>query len=388
MSNLNTSSSPANLFSVSGSVAGAGHRAAIQPGLFLQSYHSSSIASELIAIANALVNPRGKGIYATDETPDAIEATLVAAAGRDVGEKTNPTADEIKKRRKAWRECAYASISSDHIAGVIMYAETLLDFGLAPILTNKGIIPGVRANGELAPLPLSISEFIVEGLDGLLANLQAARAAGARFSKWRVTIACTSVGLPSSTSLEVQAETLARFAAISQQAGLVPIIEPDVEFSADASLERSVEVHENAIRLIYTRCAAHGILLEGSLIKPSFPQPGRKNPTRATVTAEQIALATATVIARSVPVAVPGVVFLSGGLESSVAVGYLAALNALVAASPSSSPFSRLPRLSFSFGRALQGEAMQNWVRGDEAAAKQSFTKWSEACWRAAKGEL
>lgn len=213
-----------------------------------------------------------------------------------------------------------------------MYAETLLEFNLAPILTAKGIIPGVRANGELSPIPHSPSEYVVQGLDDLLPKLQAARAAGARFSKWRVPIACTSVetGLPSQLSLEIQAETLAQYAAISQQAGLVPIVEPDVEFSAGADLARSTEVHEKAISLIFDRLKKHGVLLEGqalsvllisvlilttcigTLIKPSFPQPGLQHPSRANVTPEDIALATATVIARSVPISTPGVVFLSG----------------------------------------------------------------------------
>lgn len=139
------------------------------------------------------------------------------------------------------------------------------DFGLAPILVNKGIIPGVRANGELMPIPSSPYEFVVEGLDGLLDRLQTARAAGARFSKWRVPIACTSKerGLPTQTALELQAETLGRYAAISQEAGLVPIVEPDVEFSEDADLARSVEVHEKAIAMIYDRMRAYNVLLEG-----------------------------------------------------------------------------------------------------------------------------
>lgn len=166
----------------------------------------------------------------------------------------------------------------------------------------------------------------------MLPRLQAARAAGARFSKFRTPITCSSVetGFPSPLSLEIQAETLAQFAAISQQAGLVPIVEPDVDFSKDADLTRSADVHERAISMIYERMRAHGVLLEGertsqtskfiihltsfigSLIKPSFPQPGLQHPSRAHVTPEQIAVATATVISRSVPSAVPGVLFLSG----------------------------------------------------------------------------
>ena len=207
----------------------------------------------------------------------------------------------------------------------------MIDFGLAPILLAKSVIPGVRANGELMPVPNSPSEFTVEGLDGLLGRLQAARAAGARFSKWRVPIACTSKerGLPTQSSLELLADTLGQYAVISQEAGLVPIVEPDVEFSEDADLARSVEVHERAIQLIYGRLKTYNVLLEGqrscrearkyldlsstgSIIKPSFPLPGLKCVDRDKYKPEDIALATATVIARAVPTSVPGVAFLSG----------------------------------------------------------------------------
>jgi len=315
--------------------------------------------------------------------------SLFDSALGEEGKQKTWTDEENKERRRRWREVAYQSVSGEYISGVILHAETLIDFKLAPILLNKGIIPGVRANGELAPIPRSTSEFNVQGLDDLLPNLQAARAAGARFSKWRVQIACASAAtnLPSQLSLEMQAETLGRFAAISQQAGLVPIIEPDVEFSADADLARSVDVHERAISLIYGRLKANRVLLEGSLIKPSFPQPGLKHPSRANVTPEEVALAAVSVVARSVPVAVPGVVFLSGGLPPLIATSYLAAVNSLITSSPKNSTFARLPPLSFSYGRALQGDAMKHWVRGDDSATKETLEKWSKACWRAAQGK-
>ncbi|KXN93414.1 putative fructose-bisphosphate aldolase class 1, partial [Leucoagaricus sp. SymC.cos] len=251
-----------------------------------------------------------------------------------------------------------------------------------------GIIPGVRANGELMPIPNSPSEFIVEGLDGLLGRLQAAHAAGARFSKWRVTIACTSKerGLPTQTSLELQAETLGRYAAISQQAGLVPIVEPDVEFSEDADLARSVEVHEKAISMIFERLRAYNVLLEGTIIKPSFPLPGLKFADRSRYKPEDIAFATATVISRAVPTSVPGVAFLSGGLTPALATHYLAALNALVNSSQAPSPFARLPCLTFSFGRALQGDALKEWVKGNETKAKELLQKWARICYQSARG--
>ncbi|KAF5382762.1 hypothetical protein D9615_002798 [Tricholomella constricta] len=381
---LTTSSFPTNLFST----PDLHSRSQIEgkADVFLRPNHSSAVASKLIETARELVYPRGKGIYATDETPEAIAVVLHDAADEDVKQK-QWTEDEERDRRRRWREAAYNAIPSEYISGVILFSETLLDFHLAPLLSDRGIIVGIRANGELRPLPNSPEEFLVQGQDNLLRDLQAARAAGARFSKWRAPIACTATGLPTEAGLDAHAETLAQYAAVSQEAGLVPVIEPDVEFKEDADLARSVEVHEWIIARIYARCRAHGVLLEGTLLKPSFPQPGLKHASRETVTAEQIALATATVIARSVPSAVAGVVFLSGGLAPSIATSYLAAVNALVNAAPPESPFSRLPPLSFSFGRALQGDAARHWVHGDDDKVKDTFEKWSRACWLAAQGK-
>ncbi|KAF8133745.1 fructose-bisphosphate aldolase [Boletus edulis] len=365
---LNTTSTPGYTFAAS---EGATASADSEPLSYLYPHHSPALAASLIATAEALVNPRGKGIYATDETVEGIEARLLAAEGIELKSKVYTDAQN-RERRRRWRECLYESLPTDYISGVILYHESLIDFQLAPTLTNRGIIPGVRADTDAHPLPIS-------PLEPAYSRLQAAYKAGARFSKWRAPILCNSSTLPTQAALEVQAESLARFAAISQQAGLVPI---------DADLKKSVEVHVKIISLIYTRCAAYGVLLEGSLIKPSFPQPGLKHPSRSTTPVEAIGLATATVLARSVPVAVPGVVFLSGGLSDSDAVKYLNAVNSVVNKAPVGSPLSlsRLPNLTFSFGRGLQGGAMSKWVRDDETGAKQAFEARAKACWLAAKG--
>ncbi|KAG6868623.1 hypothetical protein C0993_000213 [Termitomyces sp. T159_Od127] len=329
-------------------------------------FHSPAVANDLIATARALVYPRGKGVYATDETPDDIAAVLHRASGGS-GKPKLGTDEQEKEKRRQWREAAYNAISSDYISGVILYSETLLSFQLGPLLTSKGIIVGVRANGELRPLPNYHDEFIVQGLDGLFEQLQAARIAGARFSKWRVPIACTSVGrgLPSEAALDAHAETLAQYASVSQQAGLVPIVEPDVEFAEDADLARSAWVHEQAITRIYERCRIHGVLLEGVF---QFHMSLLINPDvfrRESVTPEDVALATATTISRSVPSAVPGVLFLSGP----------------------ESPLARLQPLTFSFGRALQGDAAKSWVNGDEAGMKEAFEIRARGCWLAAQGK-
>ena len=347
MMSLNATSTPGYTFAASG---GAAADVDSEPLSYLYPHHSPAVAASLITIAEDLVNPRGKGIYATDETIEGIEARFSAAEGIEAKSKVYTDA-QCRERRRRWRECLYESLPTgmhfstttpvliapnigtlDYISGVILHHETLIDFQLAPILMSRGIIPGVRADTDAHPLPISPLEPATQGLDDLLPRLQAAHKAGARFSKWRAPILCNSSTLPTQAGLEAQAESLARFAAISQQAGLVPIVEPDVDFAEDADLKKSVEVHVRIISLIYARCAAYGVLLEGksirvtlldkkskliacmlgSLIKPSFPQPGRKHPSRSTTSVETIGLATATVLARSMPVSVAGVVFLSG----------------------------------------------------------------------------
>ncbi|KAH7921778.1 aldolase [Leucogyrophana mollusca] len=378
---LNATATPGYTFSASAPASAAA--ADTDPTSFLYPHHPAHVARELVATAQALVHPRGKGIYATDETPEGIEARLLAAstaAGKVFSDA------EKRERRRRWRECLYESLPTDYISGVILYHETLIDFQLAPVLAARGIIPGVRADTDAHPLPISPLEPATQGLDDLLPRLQAARAAGARFTKWRAPILCDAHTLPTQAGLDVQAESLARFAAISQQAGLVPIVEPDVDFAEDADLKRSVEVHVKIISQIYARCVAYGVLLEGTLIKPSFAQPGLKHPSRATTSVEDIGLATATVLARAVPISVAGIVFLSGGLSDSDAISYLNAVNKLVNATAPTSSFARLPPLTFSFGRGLQGDAMRRWVAGDEGGAKKAFEERARKCWEAARG--
>ncbi|KIJ53500.1 hypothetical protein M422DRAFT_222165 [Sphaerobolus stellatus SS14] len=375
---LNQTATPGYAFSPSQATAGGDpERSPLFP------HHPAATAQNLIATAQALVNPRGKGIYATDETAEGIAARLTAAAGNESKEWT---VDDQKERRKEWRRCLYETLPSEYISGVILYHETLHDFGLAAILQERGIIPGIRADTDSHPLPISPLEPATQGLDDLLPRLQASYLAGARFSKWRAPFMVDSKNFPTQAAIEAQAESLARFAAISQQAGLVPIVEPDVDFAADASLMKSVEAHVKIISAIYARLAAYGVLIEGTLIKPSFPQAGLKHPDRRNLTAKDVALATATVLARSVPVGVAGVVFLSGGLEDEVATDYLRALNSLVDSANSQSAFKRLPPLSFSFGRGLQGDAMKLWVKGDSKGAKEAFEKRAAVCYAATQG--
>ncbi|KAI5123175.1 hypothetical protein M0805_000875 [Coniferiporia weirii] len=368
---------------------------------FLYPHHPPAVARALIATAQALVNPRGVGIYATDETPEGIEARLEAAADEEGGAVAR-TEEEKRERRRRWRECLYETLPTEYISGVILHHETLVDFQLAPVLTARGIIPGVRADTDSHPLPCSPAEPATQGLDDLLPRLRTAYTFGARFTKWRAPILCDAHTLPSQAALEAQAESLARFAAVSQQAGLVPIVEPDVDFSGDADLRRSVDVHVRAIALIYARCAAYGVLTEGALIKPSFAQPGLKHPSRSRTTPDEIAAATTAALARALPAGVAGVVFLSGGLADADAVAYLRSVNARVDSARTRTAaaameqgkgkggqdaVARLPPLTFSFGRGLQGGAMRLWVGGDEEGAREAFRGRAGECSRAVRGE-
>lgn len=191
---LNSTATPGYGFATTNGTEGQGKQSS-----FLYPHHSPEVARELIATAQALVHPRGVGIYATDETPDGIEARLAAAHGEERAGK-EWTEEEKKERRRRWRECLYESLPtgellllsvevywsdsiSEYISGVILYQETLVDFKLAPILAARGIIPGVRADTDSHPLPISPSEPATQGLDDLLPRLLSARASGARFTK-------------------------------------------------------------------------------------------------------------------------------------------------------------------------------------------------------------
>ncbi|KAF8585101.1 aldolase [Ramaria rubella] len=375
---LNQTVTPGYSFSASSAVTGVDELSPLYP------HHQSATARKLIQTAHALVNPRGKGIYATDETIEGIAARLAAATS---GEKKEWSVEEQRERRRDWRKCLYDTLPSNYISGVILYHETLHDFQLASILEERGIIPGIRADTDSHPLPISPLEPATQGLDDLLPRLQASYEAGARFSKWRAPFLVDATTFPTQAAIDVQAESLARFAATSQQAGLVPIVEPDVDFGADASLTRSVEAHVKIISAIYSRLAVYGVLIEGTLIKPSFPQPGLKYAKRKNVSVDDIAIATATVLVRTIPIGVAGVVFLSGGLEDETATDYLRALNKLVDSADVPNAVRRLPPLSFSFGRGLQGDAMKRWVRGDSQGAKDAFEHRASVCYAAAKGE-
>jgi len=305
-------------------------------------------ANPMVTTANALVAP-GKGILAADESAPTI-AKRLAAVGL---ESTEPL-------RRAYREMLFRTPKlGEHISGVILFDETIRQRAadgtpLVEVLQGQGVIPGIKVDAGTKPLAGCPDEVVTEGLDGLRARMEEYRTMGARFAKWRAVIRIHD-RLPSATCIEANAHALARYAALAQEAGLTPIVEPEVLMDGTHTLERCAEVTETTLRSVYDQLARHRIVLEATLLKPNMVLPGQDCPIAATN--DEIAEATITTLRRVVPAAVPGLVFLSGGQSDHRATARLDALN------------RRGPQpwqLSFSFGRALQAPVLRAWA-GDDA---------------------
>jgi fructose-bisphosphate aldolase, class I len=294
-------------------------------------------------IARALVEP-GRGILAADESTPTITKRF-QSIGVESSEQT----------RLEYREGIFSTPGlGEFISGVILFDETLRQktsrgIPIPELLREQNILPGIKVDRGARPLALFPGEKVTEGLDGLRERFGAYYELGARFSKWRAVI---SIGpdRPTRTCLKVNAHALARYAALSQEAGLVPIVEPEVLMEGDHSLERCEEVTTSALQLVFGALAEQRVRLEGILLKPSMVISGSKAAPPAAV--GEVAEATLRCLRRAVPAAVPGVVFLSGGQSDVLATRHLNAMNQLGAA-----PWE----LSFSYGRALQDAAMKAW---------------------------
>jgi fructose-bisphosphate aldolase class I len=306
--------------------------------------------SSLVTTAQSLV-AAGKGVLAADESGGTITKRF-QALGIASTEET----------RRAYRELLFSTPElGSFISGVILYDETIRQKTadgrrLVDLLTSAGMIPGIKVDKGAKPLAGFPGDKITEGLDGLRERLAEYAGLGARFTKWRAVITI-GPGVPSLFALRANAHALARFAALSQEAGLVPIVEPEVLMDGDHPLERHAEVSRDAQRLVFDALAEHRVLLEGMLLKPNMVLPGEKSGQQASVS--QVAAATLHLLRQTVPPAVPGVVFLSGGQSDILATEHLNALNRLGGA-----PW----QLSFSYGRALQAPALQAWS-GDASKA-------------------
>jgi fructose-bisphosphate aldolase class I len=300
----------------------------------------------MTATARALVAP-GKGILAADESTPTM-ARRMAAVG----------VQSTEERRRAYREIMFTTDGiAEHISGVILFDETIRQIGadgrsLVEVLRAAGVIPGIKVDRGTTPLAGFPDEVVTQGLDGLRERLADYASLGARFAKWRAVIP-VAPGLPTATSVEANAHALARYAALAQEAGLVPIVEPEVLMDGTHSPERCAEVTVMTLRSVYEQLARHHVLLEASLLKPSMVLPGTDCPVQ--VDAGRVAAMTIAALRRAVPAAVPGIVFLSGGQSDLAATERLDALNR-----KAPQPWE----LSFSFGRALQAPVLRAW-RGE-----------------------
>jgi fructose-bisphosphate aldolase class I len=298
--------------------------------------------------AAALVAP-GRGILAADESAPTI-AKRLASVGL---ESTEPL-------RRAYREMLFSTEGLGRfVSGVILFDETIRQRAedgtpLPELLRRQGVIPGIKVDGGTRPLAGFPDEVVTEGLDGLRDRLVEYAALGARFAKWRAVIRIGG-GRPTPTCLEANAHALARYAALAQEAGLTPIVEPEVLMDGDHGIERCAEATEATLRAVYEQLARHRVVLEASLLKPNMVLSGTDSPEQAG--AEDVAAATLAVLRRTVPAAVPGIVFLSGGQSAEQACTNLDAINRSGA-----QPW----QLSFSFGRALQAPVLKTWA-GDES---------------------
>src|SRR4051794_4516327 len=299
--------------------------------------------SELNDIARALVAP-GKGILAADESDSTIKKRFDSIG-----------VESTEDNRRAYRDLLFTTPGAeDYISGVILFDETIRQTGLhgtpfPKLLQSKGIIPGIKVDKGAQPLAHARDETVTEGLDGLRERLQEYHGLGARFAKWRAVI---SIGdhIPSEYAIWTNAHALARYAALSQEAGLVPIVEPEVLMDGGHTIERSYEVTSRTLHAVFTELRDQRVNPEEILLKPNMVLSGYGCPEQASH--DEVAEHTLKCFRRHVPAAVPGIVFLSGGQTDEDATANLNAMN------------RRGPHpweLSFSYGRALQAPALKAW---------------------------
>lgn len=303
----------------------------------------------------------GKGILAADESTGTIKKRF---------DTIGLTSTEDSRRD--WREMLFRTrpAMNEHISGVILYDETLRQKAadgtpLAKLISDAGAVPGIKVDMGAKDLAGAPGEKITEGLDGLRDRLNEYYELGARFAKWRAVIEMGREGddsMPSPYCVDVNMHALARYAALCQEAGIVPIVEPEVMMDGDHSIERCYEVTEYGLKKLYEELYAQGVQLEGTILKPNMIVPGKKCPDQASV--EDVADLTVQCLANCVPSAVPGIAFLSCGQSDEDATAHLNAMNAAY----------DLPwALTFSYGRALQAAPLKAWKGKDVAAGQKAF---------------
>jgi fructose-bisphosphate aldolase, class I len=300
-------------------------------------------AQELHETARAVV-AEGKGILAADESDGTIKKRFDSIE-----------VESTEENRRAYRDLLFTTEGvEEYISGVILFDETIRQKSadgtpFPKLLASKGIIPGIKVDKGAKPLALAEGETITEGLDGLRDRLAEYRELGARFTKWRAVITIGR-GIPSEYCIWTNAHALARYAALSEEAGLVPIVEPEVLMDGDHTIERSFEVTSRTLHAVFTELRDQRVQPEGMLLKPNMVLSGYDCAEQASD--DEVAHETLRCFRRHVPAAVPGIVFLSGGQSDEQATARLSAMNAV-----GPHPW----QLSFSYGRALQAPALKAW---------------------------
>jgi fructose-bisphosphate aldolase class I len=304
----------------------------------------SSIEEALYDTAMFLMTP-GMGILAADESNATMSKRLEA-----VGVTSTPD------HRRDWRELLFRTqpAMDECISGVILYDETIRQNAadgtpIVKLIEESGALPGIKVDTGAKPLANAPGESVTEGLDGLRDRLRDYSEIGARFTKWRAVFGIDNIR-PSQLAMDVNAQALARYSALAQEAGLVPIVEPEVLMEGFHSIDRCFEATEEVLRRVFYELAEQKVLLEGIILKPNMVVPG--DDTEADVNSQEVADKTLRCLKRCVPVAVPGITFLSGGQSDVEATAHL---DAMVR---SDSPWP----LSFSYGRALQQAALKTWA--------------------------
>ncbi len=310
-------------------------------------------------VAEAMVAP-GRGILAADESTGTITKRFDQIGIQSTAET-----------RRDYRELLFRSAEamSKHISGVILYDETIRQDAkdgtpLVKLIERAGALPGIKVDKGVQPLPFCPKEVITEGLDGLRQRLVEYRGLGAKFAKWRAVIDI-GADIPSYACIMTNAHALARYAALCQDEGIVPIVEPEVLMDGDHDIDRCYTVTEWTLKTVFEQLYYQRVALEGMVLKPNMVIAGKKSPKQASV--EEVAEKTVKVLRACVPAAVPGIAFLSGGQSDEQATAHLDAMNKI----------GGLPwRLSFSYGRALQAAPQKAWSGKSEnvAAAQRAFS--------------
>jgi len=332
----------------------------------------SYYAEELKKTAKALAQP-GKGILAVDESTKTVGKRL---ASIDV--------ENTEENRKGYRGMLFTTEGlGNFISGAILFEETLFQSHkdgdpMVKKLEKLGIIPGIKVDKGLRPLAGGHDvETFCSGLDGLVERAADYYAQGARFAKWRAVLQITDDGCPTNLSIKENAWGLARYARSVQESGLVPIIEPEILMDGAHGIEKTAAIQEQVIKEVYMACQLNGVLLEGTLLKPSMTVPGADSDSKADP--QKVAEMTIQTMQRCVPASVPGIVFLSGGLSEEAASVYLNLMNKIERTAKWN--------VSFSYGRALQHSCLKAWKGTDISAGQKALISRAQANSEASKGE-